>query len=556
MDGTARQNLIRDFEAAFRGDVIGGPDSLPYEFVFREQALEKSEAFQADRAYFTALLSGVEGMAPEHDKNEERESFANYSCWFDRVSPKQVRQKKEAACVRTSTIFTGAVGYALALFTGAEQAVIATAMSGRTPEISGSCGMFVRTLPILCGVAPDRGVDDYLRDLDEQTTKAREHSLYTYLDMSTECGLTVPVCFAYQGDMDNDRMLFDGEERRAGILRADDSDYEIRFYLWRKNGRYLFEAVYRGDHYTEAFMASMAKTAEQVLSELLCRREMSEVQPLAPDQALILDEWNRTGHEYPVADIVSLFRAAAEEFPDNTAVIFKDTALTYRQVDEISERIAGYLRSQGVGRGSVVSILIPRCEYMVIASLGALKSGAAYQPLDPSYPAERLSFMMLDAACKLLIADESLLDKVPEYKGPVLLTRDIPALPACAPLRDHPAPEDLLILLYTSGSTGTPKGVMLEHRNLANFCGWYRDYYGLDESCRVAAYASYGFDANMMDLYPALTSGACVCIIEEEIRLDLLAMEAWFNRLGITHSFMTTQVGRQFYGMASPEKLR
>ena len=101
-------------------------------------------------------------------------------------------------------------------------------------------------------------------------------------------------------------------------------------------------------------------------------------------------------------------------------------------------------------------------------------------------------------------------------------------------------------MLYTSGSTGTPKGCMLEHRNIVSFCNWYRNYYNLTSQSRVAAYASYGFDADMMDLYPALTTGAAVHIIDEAIRLDLVAIDKYFNENKITHSFMTTQVGRQF----------
>lgn len=204
----------------------------------------------------------------------------------------------------------------------------------------------------------------------------------------------------------------------------------------------------------------------------------------------------------------------------------------------------------------MVSILIPRCTYMVTASLGVLRACAAYQPLDPSYPAERLAFMMKDADCKLLIADESLLSKVPEYKGRILLTKDIPSLPPAETVPDVPDPDSLMILLYTSGSTGVPKGVMLEHGNLVNFCAWYREHYGIDETSRVLAYASYGFDADMMDMYPALTSGACVCIVHEEIRLELMALEEWVNRIGVTHAFMTTQVGRQFYGFAAAETVK
>ena len=122
---------------------------------------------------------------------------------------------------------------------------------------------------------------------------------------------------------------------------------------------------------------------------------------------------------------------------------------------------------------------------MAAAPLGALKCGAGYQPLDPSYPPERLEFMIRDAAAKYLIADRTLMDRVPGYTGPVLFLDEIPSLPEAEKLPEGPSPEDLFIMLYTSGSTGVPKGVMLEHRNLAAFCSWYRAFYNLDENSRV-----------------------------------------------------------------------
>ena len=123
--------------------------------------------------------------------------------------------------------------------------------------------------------------------------------------------------------------------------------------------------------------------------------------------------------------IVSLFRQQVQATPHHVAVVYKDKKFTYAEVDEISDRIAGYIASKGLGVEDVVSILIPRCEWMAIASLGVLKAGCAYQPLDPSYPRERLSFMMQDANAKMLIADEELRPIVDEYQGEVLLTKDI-----------------------------------------------------------------------------------------------------------------------------------
>ncbi len=154
--------------------------------------------------------------------------------------------------------------------------------------------------------------------------------------------------------------------------------------------------------------------------------------------------------------------------------------------------------------------------------------------------------MMQDADAKLLIADEELLSLVPEYSGEVLLTKDIPSLPKADLVLPGPKPEDLFIMLYTSGSTGVPKGCQLEHRNLVAYCHMHHKAFAMTENSRAASYASYGFDANMLDMYSALTTGAAVYIIDDEIRFDLPNLNRYFEENGITQAFMTTQVARQF----------
>ena len=189
--------------------------------------------------------------------------------------------------------------------------------------------------------------------------------------------------------------------------------------------------------------------------------------------------------------------------------------------------------------------MLGRNEYMMIAPLAALKADCAYLPLDPSYPPERLEFMVKDAGACFLIADENLLPILGDTKLPVVKTADIGKLHPGKP-KGTPEASDLFILLYTSGTTGTPKGCMLNHGNVGAFAKKHADLVNLEWNSHITAYASFGFDAFVGDLYSAIISGATLYVIPERLRLDLHALHAYFEENGITHCFMTTQVATQF----------
>ncbi len=562
-DGTTASVIINNIASVYNGEAPAAEEMS--NFTLAQYEAVHPEISQADDEVYRKMLDQMEGDTELYsDDYPELADFRGKLGVYDttlysqqtELSGKLISALSEKH-ITESTLFMSAYAYMLRLFCNQKNVVFFTGENGRhDPVLQNTIGMLVHNLPVLAKIDENACCADFMSDVQKEFHDLVTHDSADIASLCGEYGIHPDCFFVYQGEMLSG-VTMDGRYIPMEIYQSDDVMSSLTLHVLKQNsGDYMLKFEYAAEKFAAETIKRMAQVYTRIVAGLCEGGKLKDIRLVSDGDIAEMETFNATEADYPVTDIVSMFRAQAAKTPDRTAVIFKDETLTYAQVDDISERIAGKIRSLGIGKGDVVSVLIPRCTYMTTASLGVLKSGAAYQPLDPSYPSERLTFMMSDASAKLLIADEELLSRVPEYKGEVLLTKDIPALPDCGRIKDHPDPSDMFILLYTSGSTGTPKGVMLEHRNIANFCAWYREFYHLDETSRVAAYASYGFDADMMDQYPALTTGACVYIIEEEIRLDLLALEARINEWGITHAFMTTQVGRQFYTMTNTEKLK
>ena len=546
-DGTTLKVMLTDVEKAYNGETLEPEQLTMAQVAINEAELRKTKAFEDGKQWYA-------------------HNFDCADCFTQLMPDLELAEHTEASMVRTldvdmdavdkfckdngifkSNFFTMVYSFLLAKFNNENESLFTTIYNGRNDKrFLHSVGMTVKTLPVYGKFTNDTRVLDFLKAGQDQMSGCRKHDIYAFSDVLNDIGLQSNSMFAWHG------FLFDNEQlcgKPMKTVRLCNSTLEASLYLkaFISFGKYVVKAEYNSNEYSKELICQFLECYEAVVKGFLNNEYLCDVDITTAEQLEILDTFNNNDEEYDdTQTIVSLFDKQVKMTPDNIAVVFKDKKFTYKDVDEISNRVAAYVASKGLGREDVVSVLIPRCEWMPIASLGVLKAGCAYQPLDPSYPKERLNFMMNDANAKLLIADEALRPIVDEYQCDVLLTKDIIRLPKVESVTFGNKPDDLFILLYTSGSTGIPKGCQLTHANLVCFCNWYQRYYQLKPEHNVAAYASYGFDACMMDMYPALTCGATVHIVPEEIRLDLIALNEYFQRENITHSFMTTQVGYQF----------
>ena len=555
-DGESLVVFLRDLETAYRGGTPGKEAYTGFEFALDEQQLRLSSSYAEAKAYYAAMLEGLDtDCLPVRDRNDSipAPGLESLHVVLDREETQRILR---GAKTTPNALWNAAFGLTLCRFLGRNDCVYTTVYNGRSDSrLADSVGMYVHTLPAVCSIGTDEAGMSFVSRIGRQLTDSMANDIFSFAEISRNFDVKASILFVYEGEIAAS-FTVGGKPAEQVALQSEALKAALTFFVHDTKDGYRIDCEYEAEHYEQWDIRSMLEGMECAVRALLNNAHTWEIPLLTDEDREALRAFNRTEKILEDTDIPALFRRCAERYPGRTAVIFGDRRLSYRELDALSDKIAVYVRSLGIGPENVVSILIPRSEYMAVAALGAMKAGAAYQPLDPGYPTERLSFMIHDAGAKLLIADESLTGLVPDYEGPVLLLKDIPGLPEGTAPVSGLRPDNLFILLYTSGTTGVPKGVMLTHRNLVNFCDWYRTNYELTQESVVAAYASFGFDADMMDLYPALTTGAAVCIVPEELRLDLLRLNGYYKAHGVTHVFMTTQMGRMFASQITDTGIR
>lgn len=552
-DGTSVSVICNDIALAYDGKELEPEKFSQLDLSVFEEKLEETEEYQKSKNYYDSIFSAVESkseITEDFAENSEVEDKPNGSFELStngKFSVEEVRNFALANQITPYTVFLGAYEYAVAKFTNQSETTVCTVTHGRfDKQLKNTVGMMVRTLPIHANIDEEDTVSDYLKKIRRNIKETVANDWFPFMKLASDYDLSADIMLAYQADIFN-TFKIGGQALKLKLVPLKSAISKLNVMVFESETDFELRFEYRNDLFKEETIRSFADSFLKIVEQFLKKSKLCEVELVNENQLAELDNFNKT--EFPFDDsktVVDLFEEQCKKTPDKTAVVYKEKKFTYAEIDEITNRIAGYVHSKGIGKEEVVSILIPRCEYMPIASIGVLKSGAAYQPLDPSYPPERLQFMIKDANAKLLIADENLLELLPDYSGDILLTKDIPNLPKSDAVFTKPSPDDLFILIYTSGSTGTPKGAMLEHKNVRSFCDFHIRNSDIDEHRVVSAYASYGFDACLSEMYPALIGGAELHIIEEDIRLDLVRLNRYFEDNGITHAFMTTQVARQF----------
>ncbi|HEY3685974.1 MAG TPA: amino acid adenylation domain-containing protein [Streptosporangiaceae bacterium] len=450
--------------------------------------------------------------------------------------------------------------------TRATDILVASTLPGRSvPGTERLPGAFANPVTLRCDVGGDPEFGELVRRVGAVARAARDHQDYPYAELArvmnprarsgagaaralarvaVDLAAETPSTAAFAGAPAT-------VEVTPGGLAATDiavtvRDQGGRIALWWTYDTTVFAASTMR-HLLDAYLvhlgAALAGPAEHV----------GDLPVLGEPQRSVLARWRGGTDARPAGPPVSAeVERQARATPSAVAVRHGDRVLTYADLDHRSAVLAAHLRRLGAGAGQTVGVLLPRGADLAIAELGVLRAGAAYLPLDPGHPAARLAYMCQDSGTSLVVTASADTSQVPGAARAVPLD----ALPGDAqgdlpPV--HVKPDDLAYVMYTSGSTGRPKGVMVEHAALARFTGWYRRTYGLGPGERCAMINATGFDASVIDLWPALTGGASVHVADDEVRLAPQRLQAWLLENRIATVFLTTALAEPLLDLPWPE---
>jgi amino acid adenylation domain-containing protein len=316
-----------------------------------------------------------------------------------------------------------------------------------------------------------------------------------------------------------------GEDATAGVIEFNKSLFEA-------------ESIERFRNHFLAILDQIIQEPDRFVSDISLTTEA--------ERHYLLVECNDTKKEFAEARSVhQTFEEHAAQRPEAIAVIFQDRQVTYKELNEEANQLAHYLRSIGVGPETLVGICLDRGVETIVAMLGTLKAGGAYLPLDPSYPADRISFMASDSQAPTILTQERCAAFFEGSDAQIIcLETDWTTIAQQA--TENPAnntlPENLVYVIYTSGSTGRPKGALLTHGGLRNTIGAQAEGFGISAETRLLQFASFSFDASASEIFTALSSGAALWLDTPEALLPGPGLIRLLRDNAITHAILPPSV--------------
>ncbi len=580
-DGTSMGILTKEFMEIYDGKELSELRMQYKDFAIWQNELLKSGEIKKQEEYWLKAFSGeipVLNMPTDYQR-PSIQSFEGDNVNFQ-LNEELTDKLKQIARETGSTMYMvllSACNLLLSKYSGQEDIVIGSPIAGRHhADLDNIMGMFVNTLAMRNYPERQKTFKEFLAEVKVSSLLAFENQDYQFEELVEKLNITrdlsrnplFDVMFTMQ-NMDAGEMQIEGLKFKSYEFSNNIAKFDMTISAIELNKTIGIDVSYCTKLFSKQTIQSMSKHLINILDNIANNTNLriSEVEMLSEEEKhQLLVEFNNTKVEYPKdKTIQQLFEEQVEMTPNNIAVVCKKDMLTYKALNERANIIARILRNVGIKQNEIVGIMIEGSVEMLVGILGILKAGAAYLPMDPKYPTDRIEYMINDSKTRILLTDFPPIETVNENIELILLKDEELYKGDNTNLEIVNKPSDIAYVIYTSGSTGKPKGVLIEHSSLINLSKWNIDYYGVTEKDNSTKYAGFGFDASVWEIFPYILTGAAIHIIDEEIKLDMEKLKEYYNENNITISFLPTQICEQFmkqenkslrYLLAGGDKLR
>ena len=538
-DGWSSAVLFSDLAAAYTADRFGLAARLPKPMSYREyitSELARADA-AADEAYWLEQLAGDPpslDLPLDHKRQAARTHLGARETL--RIDPILREQIKAVGASRGATLFhtlLAAFETLMYRLSGQSDLVIGIPVAGQSELENGHLvAHCVATLPLRCRINADVSFSQFLKDLRSNFLDAHAHSNVTFGSVISKLPIerdpSRPPLISILFNIDRIGAAFDFGDLTLNCVETPKRfvTFDLNVNVVDSGTELLVECDYNSDLLEPDTIRRWLGHYLRILDAMIVSPDVrvGDISLLSPgEQQQILHDWNATAVSYPASvPFTRLFEERVRLSPRSVAVSFDGEVLTYLELNARSNRLAHRLIESGARRGAVVGLCLHRSLDLLVALLAIQKSGATYLPLDPGFPAERLTYMLADSDASLLLTSGDAADgvEVPPNVTRIDLARQSPEGFSADDPVSAAGPDDPAYVIYTSGSTGRPKGVVVSHRALLNFlCSMQREP-GLSSSDVLAAVTTISFDIAGLELYLPLMVGARIELVPRETAAD------------------------------------
>ena len=526
-DGGSADLFIRQLNAALEGKDVEGESYTYLDFVSDQQKAEDSDTFRASQQFFAEKLQTCEGASEipsDMPKTDGQGWIGEEVCKpdFDRAASFCLSQG-----ITPAHLFLAATAYVVSRYTNNREAYLCTVSSGRSNiRIADTIGMFVNTLALGINI-DDVTVSEYMQYVSETFDETLQHEDYPFARIAADYAFSPAIAYAYQVGVLSEYMV-NGKAIQQELLELKVPKFKINIKIESRGVVVQYDDSLYSSHLAHGLAESIVAATHHIIDNadarirsisIISDSQEKELSTLRTSQLSTVSSQLST--DAPFKFFHDCIHHFAEVQPGCEALVAVDAKYTYKEMDEVTSRIACALREKGVKERDRVALLLPRTSRLILSLFGVLKAGAAYIPCDPEYPADRIKLILEDSEARYIITTNDRLDTVPADKAiDVEELVNFSLTSQLSPLISNITPDDLAYLIYTSGSTGRPKGVMLRHEGICNYLyGHPANVFANGvhtDATRIMSVTTISFDAALQDIGMAFYNGKTLILATEE----------------------------------------